>query len=391
MQAMSGRLPVMTMIDAVGGHGGAERLALEIVVRIDQTRFRPVLCVTRDTPEAADAETRARLQDASVELVTLSRSSRFDVRPWPRLVEKLRRERFAVLHSHKIGSNIWGALISGPARVPVFVAHEHTWSFVGKPYRRLLDRELIARRADAFVAVSEADRRRMISIERIPEHKLRVIPNGITAPAPAEAAGDLRAELGLRPDQPLVGLVATLRPQKALEVLIEAAPAISARFPDARVVIAGGDPEGGEVRRGLEQLAASLGVADRVLMLGHRDDSAAVVAALDVAVLCSDYEGSPLSVLEYMEAGKPVVATRVGGVPDIVLDGETGILIEPRAPQRLADAVIELLGDPERARRLGDAGRSRRRRYFSIEHTTAEIERLYEELLARRARHDQPG
>jgi glycosyltransferase involved in cell wall biosynthesis len=115
-----------------------------------------------------------------------------------------------------------------------------------------------------------------------------------------------------------------------------------------------------------------------------------VLDALDIAVSSSDFEGSPLSVMEYMEAAKPVVATRVGGVPDLVEDGVTGLLVEPREPEALAAAIAQLLDDPERARQMGAAGRARRRREFDIDVTVTRIQRLYEELWARKRARTAP-
>jgi glycosyltransferase involved in cell wall biosynthesis len=355
---------------------------------LDQTRFAPVYCVSRWEPLEEYRVGIEELDAAGVEFIGLKRDSRFDLRPWRRLVREMRERRFDVLHSHKIGSNIWGALIAPRAKVPVFIAHEHTWSFEGKRVRRFLDRELIARRADAFVAVSEEDRRKMHEIEGIPLEKLRFIPNGIPMPDRGPSQGDLRAELGIAADQPVIGTVATLRPQKALDVLVRATVPLAARFPSLRVLIAGGQA-GGEAkthdpeREALEALARELGVGEQVVMLGHRSDVPDVLDALDVAVLSSDFEGSPLSVMEYMEAAKPVVSTRVGGLPDLVEEGVTGLLVEPQDPQGLADAVSSLLADPERAAAMGRAGRERQRTEFSLAGTTRHVEALYEELSRR--------
>jgi glycosyltransferase involved in cell wall biosynthesis len=118
------------------------------------------------------------------------------------------------------------------------------------------------------------------------------------------------------------------------------------------------------------------------MFLGTRHDAFDLIHVFDVAVLSSDYEGSPLVVMEYMDAGKAVVATRVGGIPDLVVDGETGVLVEPQNPDSLAEAIGGLLRDPARTRAMGEAGRERRLREFSIEATTRKVEELYEELYA---------
>jgi glycosyltransferase involved in cell wall biosynthesis len=385
-------LRVLTLVDGIGTYGGAESLARQIAMNLDRSRFQSVFCVSRWEPLAEYERGLSELREAGVAFLGLERKSRFDLRVWRQLVAYMRAQRIDVLHSHKIGSNIWGALISPLAQTPVFVAHEHTWSFEGQPQRRFLDRELIARRADAFVAVSEEDRRRMHEIEGVPLQKLRFIPNGIPTPAAPDPGADVRAELGIGRGQPTIGVVATLRPQKALDVLVHAAILLAREFPDLQVLIVGGEAGGleGELdpeREKLQALARELGLGEQVRVLGHRSDIPNVLAALDVAVLSSDFEGSPLSVMEYMEAGKPVVSTRVGGVPDLIENGVTGLLVDPQDPAGLAAAISELLRDPARATAMGEAGLERRRSEFSIENTTRRIESLYEELYeARRIR-----
>lgn len=369
------------MSDSIGTHGGAEELARQIAQRLDRERFDSTFCATRFAPSPEAEPVLAELRDSETDFLGLSREGRFEIGAWRRLVAEMRRRKIEILHSHKIGSNFWAALIAPRVPVTVFVAHEHTWSFQGQPLRRVVDRELIARRADAFVAVSEADRRRMIEIERIPPGVVRFIPNGIPDPPPPARADELRAELGIAPERPLVGMVATLRPQKAYDVLIRAAAELRRAIPEVAVLIVGGEESGTtQERERLERLVAELGLEGTVLFAGFRPDVHEVVTLFDIGCLSSDFEGSPLTVLEYMEAGKPVVATRVGGVPDQVVEGETGLLVEPRNPAALAEALATLLCDPQRAAAMGAAGRRRRRERFSVEATTKAVEDLYVEL-----------
>ena len=315
----------------------------------------------------------------------LERSSRLEFAPWRKLIAYMREWEADVLHAHKFGSNVWGSLIAPRAHVPVFVAHEQTWSYKGKLHRKLLDRHLIARRADAFIAVSNEDRRRMVEVERIPAAKVRYIPNGVPDSSLAASGRDVRDELGIAPGRPVIGVVAIPRPQKALDVLIRAAVLLRKEFPSIAVLMVGGSntEETAEERR-LRSLISELGLANTVSMLGARADVPDLVNVFDVAVLCSDYEGTPLAVMEYMAAGKPVVATRVGGVPDLIEDGVNGLLVQPRDPEALATAIVSLLRNPHRAISMGESGRERRRTEFSIEATTRKVEALYEELHARR-------
>ena len=375
------RLRVLTLVDRLGTSGGGERLAMEIARRLDPDRFERYYCVSRwDERASGDGlqqRTVAGLREAGVHVLGLGRRSSAAVWAWRPLVRLLRDERIDVLHSHKFGSNVWAAMIGPLARVPVFVAHEHTWSFEGRPVRRFLDRRLIARSSSAFLAVSEDDRRKMIEIEHIDPAVVSVVPNGIDA-LPEGDGSRVRAELGLTDEDLVVGAVAVLRHQKGLQILVRSVAELAERYPRLRLVMAGDGPE----RATLEVLAAELGIADRVMLLGLRSDVPDLLAAFDIAASSSWFEGSPLAMLEYMDAALPIVATRVGGVPDLVDDGRDGLLVEPGDVAGLAGAIAKLLDDPERARTMGERARARRREHFDLATTVRRLETLYEELLA---------
>jgi glycosyltransferase involved in cell wall biosynthesis len=370
---------VVTLIDRLGTRGGAERLALEVTKRLDPEAFERTLCISRwSAEEAADASACAALttlREAGVRFLPLGRQRKVDVWVWARLARRLRAERIHVLHTHKFGSNVWGVALGRMARVPVIVAHEHTWAYQGRPLRVFLDRELIARGASTFVAVSADDQRKMIEIERIAPERTTFVPNGIPVP-PAPAGKDIRAEFGLPADAPLIGSVGFLRAQKAFDVLIRAAAALADEFPQARTLIVGD----GEERESLAELARRLNVEDRVILAGRRLDVPDILAALDVAVCCSDYEGSPLSIMEYMAAARPVVATQVGGVPDLIHDGAEGVLVPARDPQALAGAIARVLRDPGEAQKMGQRAHARQAREFDIDVMVRRLEDLYRNL-----------
>ena len=180
----------------------------------------------------------------------------------------------------------------------------------------------------------------------------------------------------------MIGSVGHLRREKAYEVLIEAAALLRDAGSRPVVLIAGEGPE----RRRLESLISARELRDSVRLLGARSDVPDLLAALDVAVCCSDFEGGPLSVMEYMEAGLPVIASDVGGLPELVADGESGILVAPRDPPALSAALAELIGDPGERRRMGEVGQRVRRERWSLEAWAGRIEALYLELLGRRRR-----
>ena len=377
---MSRRLRVVHLIDSLNP-GGAERFTMHIVARLDGEKFDRTLVPTRATQDWWPGDTRAEamreLKQGGVRIVELGRSERFDLRAWGPLLTLLREEKTDVLHAHMFGSSLWGAIIGRLARVPVVIAHEH-----GSPpdlpkVRRDLDRYVIGRSVDAYLAVSEIERRQLVDDRGIPSHKTRVLPNGIEAPT-VDASRDVRAELGIAPDAPVLGAVGVLRPEKAHDVLLRAAARLLPTTPGLRVVIVGD----GEEREALEPLAEELGLSDAVLFTGIRTDVPEILRAFDVAVNASHREGSPLSVMEYMEAGLPVVATAVGGVPEIIHDGVHGRLVEPGDDEALAAAIAGVLADREKAAALGRRGRERRREHFDLGAVARRLEALYAELTA---------
>ncbi len=373
------------MIDSIARPGGGERLAVENAIGLDPVRFDRTLCITRweDGLERAEpaASILGRLEEAGVRVIKLRRSSRGAIWAWWPLIRALRRERTDVLHGHLFGSNLWAVILGRASRVPVVVAHEHMWAYGGNRIRPFLDRDLIARYSDAFIAVSEEGRRRMIEVERIDPARITLISNGIAGFQPGDGV-TIRRELGLEPGDPVIGSVGHLRREKAYEVLIEAAALLRDEGLSPVVLIAG---EGTE-RAQLESLIAARGLSGRVRLLGARSDVPDLLAALDVAVCCSDFEGGPLSVMEYMEAGLPVVASDVGGLPELIDDGESGTLVAPRDPGALAAALGKLIGDPDQRRQMGERGRRLRRERWSLGAWAERIEALYLELLDRRRR-----
>jgi glycosyltransferase involved in cell wall biosynthesis len=357
--------------------GGAERFAVGLAAALPAQQCDVWLCTTR----VARGPLITTLGDAGVRHLHLGRRpGRLDPVAFRPLARTLRCQRIDVLHAHMFGSNVWGTLIGRLCRVPVVIANETTWSYQGQPLRRALDGQLIGRFADTFVAVSEADRARMVSIEGVPPEKTVVIPTAYVPRVGCDAGSNLRAELGLEAEDPVIGTIAILRPQKALHVLVDAFAHVARSLPRAHLVIAGPSP--GPVRGELEQQARAMGLEDRVHFLGQRDDVEAVWRAFDVGAMSSDFEGFPLAAIECLTCGVPLVATAVGGLRDIIDPGRTGLLVPPGDPAALASALEHLLRDPERRARLGAAGRARAQT-FTMERIAARFVQLYRRLLER--------
>ncbi|HMN97909.1 MAG TPA: glycosyltransferase [Miltoncostaeaceae bacterium] len=366
------RLRVLTLIDLLEG-AGAERTAVELAIRLDRDRFEPMVCATR-SPEC---EATARLRAAGVPVMRLGRTSPVGVHAWAPLMRLLRAGSVDVLHAHKFGSNAWGTLLGRLTRVPVVIATEHTWAYKGQPVRKLAD-HLIGRSAAAFVAVSELDRRRMVAFERVPFGKTRVIPTGLVPHRHEDGEqGDLRTELGIPPDAPVIGTVCAIRTQKRLDVLLDAFTIVRRRHADARLIIVGDGPGFAD----LQHDVAARGAGDAVALLGRREDVPVLLRALDVFAISSDFEGTPLSLLEAMAAERPVVSTGVGGIPDVLgRDGACGILVPPGDPAALADGLRVVLEDPGLGRRLGAAAAQRVGDEYDFDRVVQRWQDLYVEL-----------
>ena len=370
---MAGRpTRILFLIDHAFSTGGAERFAVGLATRLPRDRFEPWLCATR----LSDAATRQALDEAGVRHLTLGRSAKWDVHRLRGVVGLVRQHRFDILHAHMFGSSLWGSLVGTAFRTPVIIAHEHGFAHDASQVRAWVDGHVIGRLATRYVAVSQADGR-MIVQEGVDPAKVVVIPNGYI-PSPRDTATDVRAALGLAPGAPLVAVAAVLRPEKRLDLLLEAMVRVRVAVPGAQLVIAGDGP----CRATLEHEAHRLGLNGAAHFLGRRSDVDSVLRAADVAALSSDREGSPLLMFECMANGTPLVATAVGGIPDVVQDGRTGVLVPRRDPDALARALAGLLTDPDRRAQLAAAARQRLPQ-FTMEATTDRFVALYDELTGR--------
>jgi glycosyltransferase involved in cell wall biosynthesis len=287
-----------------------------------------------------------------------------DIRSLIRLARMLRAERADVLHTHvHFSLNVLGRVAGRTAGARV-IAHMHIENVfrAGGPARRAqmaLD-NATARLCSRIIAVSGATAGTLVR-QGYPAGRVVVVHNGIETSTTVEPSRPPEVPEGA----PLLLHVGRLAPVKGQRELIEAVARLS--HVDASALLVGKDLEtGGAYERELRARAAELGVGERVVFAGYRDDVPALLAAADIFVLPSWVEGLPLTVLEAMAAGRPVVASRVGGTPEVVADGETGILVPPGDVGALAHAVDYLLADPERARRLGESGRRRVEEHFSL-------------------------
>lgn len=328
----------------------------------------------------------AELRALGVPLTHLRSRNLRDVGALRRLLRLVREGRFDVVHAHLTYASTWGAIAARVTGVPC-VATLHTGPVEGPAWSANSIRErLLAftlnRWCSSVVLVSDAARAQHAQRGRLAGHNVCVIHNGVDVEALGEGRREpVRAELGLADGQPALLSVSALRKGKGLEVVLRAMGHLAPRWPDLRLLVAGE----GALRGRLEQQARELRIDGQVRWLGLRRDVADLLAAADIFLLASRQDAFPTVLLEAMAAGRPVAATRVGGIPEIVAEGETGLLVGPGDPEALADVVDALLRDPARAAALGAAGRLRARAQFSTALWTQRLLALYAGVVAARA------
>jgi glycosyltransferase involved in cell wall biosynthesis len=354
-------LRIMLVVNSVE-MGGVEEHVRQIATGLVEREAQ----VSAIVPEEAAIDPLARAAIAAgvtVERLTLSRGM---LRPAGlkrllRMVRLLRARRPDLLHLHLIGfgGGRWALLGAILARVPAIVCTIHVAPQERQDRKTRLGRALLTPFVDRYIAVSQASKDRLVANLDMPPASLVVVPNAVELgrfDAPAESARSaIRRRWEIPPDAPVLGVLARLAPQKGLTYLISAMPAILAEHPDVYALVVGE----GYLRPDLEAQARSLGVDGRVLLVGYHQNVVEHLQASDLFVLPSLFEGMPLSILEAMGAGLPVIATAVDGTPEVVLDGETGLLVPPEDPPALARAVNRLLSDRALATRMGQAGRAR--------------------------------
>jgi glycosyltransferase involved in cell wall biosynthesis len=352
------RLPIAIFVDRYIP-GGTQRQLIELLRRIDRDRFKvhPV-CFHDDGPWTGRV---AELGDPITRFPIHGFRRPHTMRQLVRFARWCRAHRIAVLHSWDIYSNVFALPGAALAGVPLRIGSRR--GLGGPPPVRRLQR-LSCRAAHRMVANSRAAADQLVS-EGVPRAHVDIVPNGIDL--------SLFPERSIRTPIKTITMVACLREGKRIDVLIAAAPRILARHPDVEFQIVGDGP----CRDQLVAQAQSTGVLPRMRFMGHRDDVPAILSSSDLFVLPSASEASPNVVLEAMAASLPVVASRVGGIPELVADGVTGHLVPPGDPEALAIALLDLLDHPERGATFGHNGRARLAREYSFERMVMQFETLY--------------
>ena len=381
MNQPSDRIRVMYVAHTFGV-GGAEELVLNLVRHLPH-RFEPMVCAIGE-PGAVGEEIRA----AGVPVAALGLAPGLR-RPWDvvRLSRFMRRTRPLIVHTQLLTASLYGRLAAILARVPVVVGSEHN-IYRRKQRHHALAERLLMSGTDSVVAVAGAVRDFYVRQIHADPAKVVVIPNAVDWSALHTTQGRMTRDETRRSldvpgdavDAPLAVVIGRLSEQKGHRYLLEAL----ARTPALGRVHAvfAGD---GELRDDLRDRAAALGLASRVHIAGIRRDVGNLLQAADVFVLPSLWEGLPLALILAMGAGLPIVASRVAGVPEVIEDGRTGVLVPPADPDALGHAIAGLLADPAAARQLGANARAEALPRYGVEPWVASMVALYDRLIGQRA------
>lgn len=360
---------------------GTQRFLLELLRRLDRDRFEPLILSTLKTGELL-----ADIEALGIRVIQFKTGRRLlspeTIRSLSGAGRLLRRERVAVLDCMLGVTTLFGPFVGRLAGVPVVFNNQRNLSYwMRGRYRNAVYGFVIRRLVDRVLVNSEAARTELRERFSVPDDRIVAVGTGIDigridSAAPNDA---LVESLGLS-GRPIVGIVAKLSPIKGHRYLLEAMRLLRESRPEAALMIVGDGP----LRTRLEQQTTELGLADDVRFVGSRDDVASLLKVMSVFVLSSTSEGSPNAVLEAMAAGLPVVATDVGGLPEMVSSGRTGVLVPPREPIALAAALSDLLGDAERAAAMGRAARDAVEREHDLDLVVRRTQDVFESELERK-------
>lgn len=361
--------------------GGAQQYVYDLAVNLDKARYEVTVA------SGGDGILLQRLRESGITVVSLASlvwrlDPMHDLLALLALYRLIRNRRYHIVHTNSAKGGILGRLAAFLARTPVVIFTVHGFYFHRYTPRLLfascwLIEKMFGRFTHALIAVSSADARCIKRLNLVPPTRAVTILNGITPRPCAVPGADSRRAFGLPPSARLVGTVTRVAPLKGVDDLVRSVPRILQVIPNAYLVIIGDGPS----RDGIAQLAERLGISERVRLLGYRHDVADLLADIDVLVFPSLKEGLPLTVLEAMGAGKPIVVTDIDGHRELIEHEISGLLVPPSDPMAIADAVVSLLSNQAIARSMGMVARQRALDSYATSRMVGETDSLYQRLL----------
>ena len=367
------KLNLLYLIDGGPGWGGTEANLLSVAKHIDRKRYNVEIgCLV----EGQVADT---FRNSGLPVTIIGMKNKWDMVAVIRLVQLLRKKKIDIFHTCLYTSNTFGRIAAILARTPVTLSWEHGIAPFLKLPRHIWVDWVLNKFTDAIVAVSHAVKRSITEVEKISEAKIHVVYNGVEPPQlnPSFNAKTKKIELGLGPEDRVLPYIASLGPPKGHKYFLPAIKKLIKDFPDVKFLFVGEGSLRGEIEREIERL----GLKENVLLCGFRKDIPEILSTAEFYIHPSTREALSIAILEAMVMGKAVVANKVGGIPEAVVEGETGLLVPPKDTEAMARAIIELLQSPPRAREMGEKGRQRVLDYFSAERSARGLEKIYEQFI----------
>ena len=356
--------------------GGAQRHLLQLLTDSPED-------LQQDVIYFRDHDLRQEIASHAGQVHHIPMTSFWGLALMPQLVRTIAAGKYDIVHTHLLRADMFGAVASRIARVPGLVTTKHNLEErLDRPGWRWLHRGT-ARLPDLTIGISETVRKWAVTTGGAPASRTRIVHYGIGTQHFSHAArATAREALDLEPETPVVLCPARLDPQKNHALLLRAVGMVRQQLPDTVLLLAGGRQLGSSVyERNLHQLAEILGISKGVRWLGVRGDIDQLLAACDVVAMASEWEGFGLALLEAMSAERAVVATAVGGVPEVVISGETGLLVKTGDTKAFAQALIHLLSDEAERKHLGVEGGRRARKVFTLDAMRASTQAIYDEVL----------
>jgi glycosyltransferase involved in cell wall biosynthesis len=356
--------------------GGVQQQLLSLLKAYNREVFNPIFCCLGPKEEIGK-----EIEGIGIDCISLNRSrySRFSLKIVIDLHRLMKKKHIHLVRTHRYRSNLYGRLAAFLTGVPVIVASVHdNYRKDKRPVRRVINR-ILSKITDKIVAVSEEVKKDIIQYDKIEPSKVVVIPNGIDTEKfnPKGNYADIRKEFSIKEDTIVAGFIGRIVPAKGLEYLIDSIPHVKGEFNNIKLLIVG---EGSLVKR-LREQAKEKKVYDSIIFAGRRRDIPDILSCIDVFVMPSIAEGLPNALLEAMAMAKPIIATEVGGIPEVIKNRFNGILVPPRDIRALATAIKELTGNAQVAAKMGQAARDLVLDNFSIKLIAQRWQTLYLSLL----------
>jgi len=376
------KIKVLYIIDVLYGNGGTEVSLFRLLTHLDKKKFKVIVCPL----EPSDSPMIRKMRENGIDVIPIPVNRIYGFKAFQqafKLRKLIREKKIDIVQTIHFSSDVFGTIVAKWAGVATVISSRRDMGFKENDKRHQIIRRLINNFVDKTITNSKVMKHMICINENINNNKIEIIYNGLDVHQFYKVVDKQKKArvLGLDPDKLTVGVVANIRPIKGLEFFIQAAAKIVDIFSNIQFIVVGGDAISSNdlivYKNNLKRLIEQLHLQNYIFFLGKQTDIAGILAIMDVYVLPSLSEGFSNTIIEAMAAGKSVVATNVGGNPEAVLHKETGFIVPSRDGDAIAQAVIELLKHKNLAKEMGQRGRLRTEKYFSITTMTKKMETLY--------------